>query len=198
MFFNTKFILASKSQSRFFILKNNKLSFLQVKPKCNEDKIKKIFKKSKPKKLSLILAESKAKSLKKKYKEHLVVGCDTTIELNKKLIEKAKNLNEAKNTLTKMSGKKLAIFSSLVCVCREKVVWKTTQKTTIKMRKLTNKEIDQYLKVTKKAILSSVGCFQIEKEGPNIIENIKGDFFNVMGLPLFPFLKFLKEFKIKK
>ena len=198
MFFNTKFILASKSQSRSFILKNNKLSFLQIEPKCNEDKVKKIFKKSKPKKLSLILAESKAKSLKKKYKERLVVGCDTTIELNKKLIEKAKNLNEAKKTLTKMSGKKLAIFSSLVCVCHEKVVWKTTQKTTIKMRKLTNNEIDQYLKITKKTILSSVGCFQIEKEGPNIIENIKGDFFNVMGLPLFPFLKFLKEFNIKK
>ena len=63
MFFNTKFILASKSQSRSFILKNNKLSFLQVEPKCNEDRVKKIFKKSKPKKLSLILAESKAKSL---------------------------------------------------------------------------------------------------------------------------------------
>ena len=74
MFFNTKFILASKSQSRSFILKNNKLSFLQIEPKCNEDKVKKIFKKSKPKKLSLILAESKAKSLKKKYKERLVVG----------------------------------------------------------------------------------------------------------------------------
>ena len=92
----------------------------------------------------------------------------------------------------------MKIFSSLVCVYREKVVWKTTQKSTIKVRKLTNKEIEQYLKKTKKSILSSVGCFQIEKEGPNIIEYMRGDFFNVMGLPLFPFLKFLKRFNIKK
>ena len=58
--------------------------------------------------------------------------------------------------------------------------------------------INNYLKKTNKNILSTVGCFQIEKDGPNIIENIKGDFFNVMGFPLFPFLLFLKKFKIKK
>ena len=40
---------------------------------------------------------------------------------------------------------------------------------------------------TDKNILLSVGCFQIEKDGPNIIEKITGDFFNVMGFPLFPF-----------
>ena len=51
------------------------------------------------------------------------------------------------------------------------------------------------MKAIKKAgnkILSSVGCYLIEKEGPRIIESIKGDFFNVMGFPLFPFLLFLK------
>ena len=66
------------------------------------------------------------------------------------------------------------------------------------MRRLKRKEINEYLKKADKTILLSVGCFQIEKEGPNIIENIRGDFFNVMGFPLFPFLKFLKAFNIKK
>ena len=50
----------------------------------------------------------------------------------------------------------------------------------------------------KNKILKSAGCYQIEKSGPNIIENIIGDFFNVMGFPLFPFLVFLKKFNIKK
>ena len=44
---------------------------------------------------------------------------------------------------------------------------------------------------TGKNILSSVGCYQVEKLGPQIIKSINGDFFNVLGFPLFPFLTFL-------
>ena len=44
-------------------------------------------------------------------------------------------------------------------------------------------------------ILNTVGCYQIEKLGPNIIQNIEGDFFNVMGFPIFKFLTFLKEYE---
>ena len=77
-------------------------------------------------------------------------------------------------------------------------VWKSSQKTKIKIRKLAEKEIDEYLLKAGKHILSSVGCYQVELLGPNIIEEIKGDFFNVMGFPLFPFLNFLKKFNSDK
>ena len=66
------------------------------------------------------------------------------------------------------------------------------------MRRLSDNEIDFYLLKTGKKILSSVGCYQLEELGPNIIEDIKGDFFNVMGFPLFPFLIFLKKHKKEK
>ena len=200
MFFNKKFILASNSKSRFFILKNNKLNFRRVSPICDEELIKKqkIKEKLPPKKISFYLAKKKAASISNKNYNSLVVGCDTIIDLNKKIVEKAKNIKEAKKKLTKLSGKKHYIYSSAVAYYNNKLVWKTTQKTTIKIRKLNKKEINEYLKKTDKSILPSVGCFQIEKEGPNIIENIKGDFFNVMGFPLFPFLVFLKKFKVRK
>ena len=42
-------------------------------------------------------------------------------------------------------------------------------------------------------ILNSVGCYQIELLGPNIIEDIKGDYFNVLGLPLFKLLKYVNQ-----
>ena len=61
------------------------------------------------------------------------------------------------------------------------------------MSKLNKKQIDTYLKKTGKNILSSVGCYQAEKLGPQIIKSIKGDFFNVLGFPLFPFLTFLSR-----
>ena len=75
MFTNTKFILASNSESRFLILKNNKLNFRQLSPICSEKKIKKqlISKKTSPKKTSLILAKAKAKSISKGKKNCLIV-----------------------------------------------------------------------------------------------------------------------------
>ena len=97
-----------------------------------------------------------------------------------------------------MAGKKHSIYSSASVFYNKKEVWNKTQKTTVKIRKLTEKEINLYLSSVGKKILSSVGCYHIEVGGANIIENIKGDFFNVMGFPLFPFLKFLKKINIKK
>ena len=61
------------------------------------------------------------------------------------------------------------------------------------MNKLNQKQINIYLKKTGKNILSSVGCYQVEKLGPQIIKSINGDFFNVLGFPLFPFLTFLSK-----
>ena len=200
MFINTKFILASNSESRFLILKNNKLNFRQLSPTCSEKKIKKqlINKKTSPKKTSLILAKAKAKSISKSKKNFLVVGSDTVIEFNKKIVHKAKNLKEAKKTLIKISGKKHLIYSSAAAYYKNKLVWRKTQKTKVKIRKISKKEIDIYLSHVGKNILKSAGCYQVEKDGPNIIENITGDFFNVMGFPLFPFLVFLKKFNVKK
>ena len=113
-------------------------------------------------------------------------------------MKKQETLKRRKKKLKKLSGKKHAIYSSAAAYYKNKLVWKTTQKTTIKIRKLSRKDVNEYLKKTDKSILLSVGCFQVEKEGPNIIENIRGDFFNVMGFPLFPFLLFLKKFNMEK
>ena len=200
MFSNKKFILASNSKSRFFILKNNKLNFRQISPACDEEKIKKqkIKEKKSPRIISLCLAIKKAASISKKHCNSLVIGCDTIIDLNNKIIKKARNIEEAKKKLNKLSGKKHNIYSSAAAYYKNKLIWKTTQKTTVKVRRLNRKEINEYLQKADKNILLSVGCFQIEKEGPNIIENIRGDFFNVMGFPLFPFLLFLKGFNVEK
>tara|TARA_Y100000741_G_C18200505_1_gene537397 strand:- start:237 stop:833 length:597 start_codon:yes stop_codon:yes gene_type:complete len=198
MFFNKRFVLASKSKSRSLILSNNRLKFIKIKPKVDETKLKQKLKKLKPSALSLVLAKEKAKSISNSKKNTLIVGSDTVISLNNKIVNKAKNLKEAKKKITKLSGKTHLIFSSAVAYYNNKLVWRVTQKTAVKIRKLKNTEIKEYLKKTDKSILGSVGCFQIEKDGPNIIENIRGDFFNVMGFPLFPFLLFLKKFNIRK
>ena len=157
-----------------------------------------LIKKTTPKKISLELARSKAFSISKKIKNKAIVGSDTVIFINNKILNKAKNLKEAKNKIKLMAGNKHSIYSSASVFYNKKEIWNKTQKTTVKIRKLTDKEINIYLSNAGTQILSSVGCYQIEVGGANIIEGIQGDYFNVMGFPLFPFLNFLKKLNIKK
>ena len=152
-------------------------------------------KKKGAKQLSLALALSKAQSSKNIKKNKYYIGADTIIEFNGTKINKAKSFAEAKKKIKMLSGKKHIIYSSVAVFYNKKIVWKTSQKTSVFFRKLSNKDISDYLKSCDKSLLSSVGCYQLEKNGPSIIEKIKGDFFNVMGLPLFPLLVFLIKHK---
>ena len=195
MFLNKKFILASNSASRYKVLKNAGLRFTKTSPLCDEDYVKKqliknyINKKNLPK----LLAKEKALSVSAKKPNELVVGSDTIIIFKNTIINKAKTLDEANKKLQKLSGNKHQIISGVSVCYKNKQVWSTQQTSTIVIKKLNSKQINDYLKLTGKDILSSVGCYQAEKLGPQIIKSIKGDFFNVLGFPLFPFLSFLSK-----
>ncbi len=188
------FLLASNSSSRYRLLKSAGLKFQTTKPLCNEELIKEklLNLKINIKNLPKYLAREKALSVSKKTNS-LVVGSDTVIVFQNTLISKAKNLNEAKKKLQKLSGKKHKIISAVSVCQKEKQIWCSKQESTITLKKLNNDQIDEYLKRAGKQILSSVGCYQAEKLGPQIIKSIKGDFFNVLGFPLFPFLSFLSN-----
>ena len=193
MLINTQFILASSSKSRFKTLKNLNLNFSTIKPLCNEEEIKKSLKKTKSFQIAKHLAKAKAQSISQKYSKEMVVGCDTVLVFQNEIINKAKNLNEAFMKIKKLSGQKHKIISA-ASVCRNnKQIWSFHQTSIVSLRKLNKNNIEDYLKESGKKILNSVGCYQVELLGPTIIENIKGDFFNVMGFPLFPFLKFMQS-----
>ena len=195
---HTKFILASSSSSRYKILKDAGFSFIKISPETDEEKIKKkIRKNKKPSFIAKKLSYEKAKSvsLKKKYFNHTVIGCDTLIYIGDKIFDKAKNISEAKKKLTNLSGKKHNIVSGVTIFRQGKKIYQFSETSQVKIRKLNKNKIDNYLIKTGEQILSSVGCYQVEALGPVIIEDIKGDFFNVMGLPLFKLLKYVSKNK---
>ena len=195
MLLNKQFILASNSTSRYRLLKNVGLRFTKTNPVCNEDYLKKelIKKRINKKNIPKILAKEKALSISIKKPNELIVGSDTIIIFKNKIINKAKNLDEAKKKLQKLSGNKHQIISGVSVCYMNKQIWSNQQTSTINIKKLNSKQINDYLKLTGKDILFSVGCYQVEKTGPQIIKSISGDFFNVMGFPLFPFLSFLAK-----
>jgi len=192
---NKQFILASNSASRKKLLRNAGLNFFTKSPLCDEDYIKdQLLKKNiNKKRLPKLLAEAKALSISKKKTKHLVVGSDTIILFKNKIINKVKTLDEAKIKLQKLSGKKHQIISGASVCLNNKEIWSYQQTSTIYMKTLNQKQINIYLKKAGINILSSVGCYQVEKLGPQIIKSINGDFFNVLGFPLFPFLTFLSK-----
>ncbi len=197
MITNNKYILASSSLSRYKILKNCGFKFKKYSPKCDEEKVKSRIKNKNIKASTLAkkLAFEKARSIsiEKKHLDKFVIGCDTLIYLDNKILDKAKNLKEAKSKLNFLSGREHKIISGLSVCKGGKLLWQCSETTTVVIRKLNNKNISEYLKKTGKQIFNSVGCYQIESLGPNIIEEIKGDFFNVMGLPLFRLLKYVSK-----
>ena len=196
MLLNKPFILASNSVSRYKLLKNAGLKFTKKSPRCDEEKLKINFlKKSNKKNLPNILAKEKALSVSIVEPNKLVVGSDTIIIFKNKIINKAKTLHEAKKKLLSLSGKKHQIISAVSVCYEKKQIWSTQQSSTVTIKKINEKEINNYLNKTGKEILSSVGCYQAEKLGPQIIKSIHGDFFNVLGFPLFPFLFFLSKVK---
>lgn len=200
MSINTPFILASNSKSRILILKRLNLNFKIKQHECDEEVYKKKFKvlKYSPEKISLELSKKKAKSISLKIKNKLIVGSDTVINLKGNIIKKVDSFNEAQKKIKKLSGKKHIIISGVAAYYNKKLVWSNVEKTVVKIRKLNMLEINKYLNICGEGVFDSVGCYQIEKNGPLIIEDIKGDFFNVMGFPLFSFLKFLKKLKKHK
>lgn len=195
MFLNKQFILASNSASRYRLLKNAGLKFIKLPPFCDEENIKKqlIKKNTNKKNLPKYLAKAKALSVSISNSNKLIVGSDTIIIFENKIINKAKNIYEARKKLNRLSGKKHQIISGASVCYKGKEIWSAQQTTTITFKKLSKKEINYYLKNTGVDILSSVGCYQVEKLGPQIIQSINGDFFNVLGFPLFPFLSFLSK-----
>lgn len=199
MVINTPFVLASTSRSRILILKKIGLEFISIKHNCNESLYKKKFKRLKysSNEVSLELSKIKAKSVSANLMNKLIVGSDTVIDYKGNIIDKVKTMKKAHQKIKKLSGKKHTIISSIAAYYNNELVWANTEKTIVKIRNLSAYEINQYLNMCGPTILNSVGCYQIEKNGPIIIENIQGDFFNVMGFPLFSFLKFLKKLNEK-
>ncbi len=194
IFMHQQFILASSSRSRYKILKNAGLNFVQRKPNCNEEEIKdSIGRNLKPEIFVKKLSYEKAKSLsiQKKNFGKTVLGCDTVIYHNRKILDKVNSFESARKKILSLSGKTHSIISGLTICVNGSRVWENHEKTNVKIRKLSKNEINKYLKKTGKQILSSVGCYQIESLGPHIIESIRGDYFNVMGLPLFNLLDYL-------
>ena len=188
----TNIILASKSKVRKEILEKNKISCSVDPPNVDEDIVKNslLNEGATPEIISKNLAELKANKVSSKKMGEMAIGADSVIDLEGELISKPTNRDEAMNILKKLNGKKHHLISS-VCISKNgSMVWNYTDKASLTMKKMSDKEIEEYLSKIKDKDLYACNVYQIEGEGRALFSRIEGDENTIMGLPV----KKIKEY----
>ena len=192
-----KIILASKSGVRKKILENHKINCNVVPANIDEDQVKEsmISEKATPELVSKNLAELKANKISSKKPDELVLGADSVIDLEGKLLSKPKTREEAVEILKKLNGKKHQLISS-VCISKNgSMIWNHTDASTLTMKKLNLDEIKSYLGKIKDEVLYAYGVYQIEADGRSLFSKIEGDEDTIMGLPVKQIKEYLNQLK---
>ena len=190
-----KIILASKSKVRKKILDENEIECKVFPANVDEELVKKSLLKENvdPEIISKNLAELKSNKISLKFNNEIVLGADSVIDINKELISKPKDREEALKILKKLNGKTHYLISS-VCISKNgSMIWNYTDKAALTMKDLTEKELKEYLsKITDEA-LYAYNVYQIEGEGRSLFLKIEGDENTIMGLPIKKIKEYIKN-----
>ena len=192
-----KIILASKSGVRKKILNQNGITCEVIPANIDEEQVKEslIKEKATPEIISKNLAELKANKISEKKHDQLVLGADSVIDLNGKLISKPLNRKEAFDILKKLNGQKHQLISS-VCISKNgSMIWHSTDASTLTMKQLNSDEIKSYLEKIRDKELYAYGVYQIEADGRSLFSKIEGDEDTIMGLPVKQIKEYLNTIK---
>jgi len=190
-----KLILASKSKVRLEILKRNGLNCDVVPSNIDEEPVKESLANegATPEIISKNLAELKANKVSQQNEGRIVLGADSIIDLENEVISKPTDRNEAMKILEKLNGKEHYLISS-VCVSRNgSMIWNHTDKAKLKMKNFRKLELENYLSNISDEKLYSYNVYQIEDDGKNLFDEIKGDKDTIMGLPIKKIKEYLKN-----
>ena len=177
-------ILASSSPRRENILKQIGLDFEIIPSNICEDVELNLG----PRKFVQYWSEKKAKVISKKNKDKIVIGADTIVFLNKKILGKPKDKEESYKMLTNLSGKTHKVLTGVSIAYKEKNILRTfSQMTKVTVRDIPKNDILYY--IDNYYTLDKAGSYGIQDWFSIWIKKIDGCYYNVMGLPLSKFYK---------
>ena len=191
-----RIILASKSKVRKEILDKNGLN-CEVQPSnIDEDIVKESLEKQKasPEEVSKNLAELKANKVSQKFTEEFVIGADSVIDLKGKIISKPTDRDRAYEILKSLNGETHYLISS-VCISRGgNMIWNFTDKASLTMKSMTEKQMREYLSKISDEALYAYNVYQIEGLGRSLFSKIEGNENTIMGLPVEKIKDYLKNY----
>ena len=192
-----KIILASKSGVRKQILDKYKIDNEVMVSNVDEDEIKDslLAEGADPLIISKNLAEIKSIKVSNKNPDRLVLGADSVVSLNNELINKPKSREEAFSILKKLNNSIHYLISS-VCISKNgAMIWNHTDSSELKMKNFDDSSLSKYLDKIKTETLLAYGVYQIEADGLELFEYVKGDRDSIMGLPIKEIINYIDQFK---
>ena len=181
-----QFILASASPRRKELLLKLVPEFAVVPPSINEDGVQANF----PAELAMRLATLKANDVAEKNPEAVVIGCDTIVEIDGKPLGKPHSKGDAQQMLRLLSGRVHSVHTG---VCMQKGTAQTcfVESSKVTFAILSSEEIAQY--ISSDEPYDKAGGYAIQGQAAKFVTEIRGCYFNIMGLPVAHLYRVLKQ-----
>lgn len=171
------------------------MKFKILVPKIDEDITEK-----NPRLFAIKLARKKVFSVENKVNRGIIIGVDTIVTIDQKILGKPKNKKDAKRILKLLSGKTHKVISGICLLCKpDNYIIVDNEETKVRFRKLNATEIENYLNT--KEPYDKAGAYAIQGKAKIFVESINGCYLNVIGLPvpkLIKHLNSLQKLSIKK
>jgi septum formation protein len=122
----------------------------------------------------------------------LVIGADQTLECGGVLFGKAESKEEARSQLVQLRGRSHQLHSAVALALSGEVLWETLATSRLVMRSFSDGFLEAYLAGEGEAIVGALGGYRLEGAGAQLFDEIDGDYFSILGLPLLPLLGALR------
>lgn len=183
-----KIILASSSPRRKEILENANVKFDIIKSEIDEV----ILDDELPSQVVMRLAFEKCMDIAAKHRESLVIGADTVVVLDDIILGKPKDIDEAIAMITQLSGKTHQVITGISLInltANKKIIDYVVSN--VKFKDLSKEDIKDYIQTNES--LDKAGAYGIQGYGALLVEEIQGDYFNIVGLPISRLSDLLKQ-----
>jgi len=140
------------------------------------------------------LAREKASVIASRDPDRITIAADTTVVVNKKVLGKPENEEDARRMLSMLSGREHTVITA-IAVARGRKLRSAVEEVRVRFRRLREDEIDAYIATGEP--MDKAGAYGIQGYGATIVECIEGDYFSVMGLPLARLVDLLRDLGVR-
>jgi septum formation protein len=193
---NSRLLLASASSTRARLLAAAGVEIGVDPAEIDENRLKQAFRAEArtAADCAVALAETKARHVASRCDGALVIGADQILVCGDRWFDKPSNLGETRTQLLALRGRSHELVTAACVVRAQSRLWHTVSQPKLKMRDFSNDFLNDYVAAEGAVLLGSVGAYRLEGRGVQLFEQIDGDQFAILGLPLLELLGFLRDY----
>ncbi len=138
-----------------------------------------------------MLSLKKAKAVADEYTDKIVIGADTVVAFDGKILGKPTDKNDAFEMLRMLSGQTHKVYTGVAIICND-TICNFYEETDVEFYPLTDDEIISYINTGEP--MDKAGAYGIQGKGCVLVKRINGDYSNVVGLPIARLSRELKNY----